>query len=92
MYLIKFEKKDRYYYVYLQPTFFENETDMVCSWGVYHNNRGGRRIIVCKSKNEIDSHLDQIIKRRTSRGYQIVPSEKDEIKNMTEQLIGKFLK
>ena len=92
MYYIKFEKEDRYYYVSIQTTFFKNETDLICSWGVYHNNRGGRRIIVCKSKNEIDNHLDRIIKRRKSRGYQIVSSEKSDIKNMTGQLIDKFLK
>ena len=65
----KFQKHERYYHVYTQLTFFENEIDLICTWGTFDSRRGGNKIITCKSEEEIKKKLKEITKRRAARGY-----------------------
>lgn len=69
MIVARFEKAERYYHVYEQPTLFAGETDLVCVWGTFDSNRHGKKIIICKGADDLKLELDKVIKRRKSRNY-----------------------
>lgn len=69
MLLARFEKAERYYHVYEQPTLFADVVDLVCVWGTFDSNRDGQKIVICKDTNDLEIQLDKITRRRRSRKY-----------------------
>lgn len=60
----------KYYRLYTQQTLF-GKTDIICSWGSFHNNLGNFKIITCDSAEELRNTLKMILQRRKSRGYEL---------------------
>jgi len=69
MLVASFEKAERYYHVYKQPTLFGNEIDLVCVWGTFDSNRNEQKIVICQDTDDVQLKLASIIKRRKSRKY-----------------------
>jgi len=64
------KEKARYYSL----TVNESEENFVLKyeWGSCRTNRGGRKEIKVESKKEAFNHITKLMKRRRSRGYDLV--------------------
>lgn len=62
--------KSRYYTIAVEKT----DTDIVLNhqWGGCNNNRGGKKNILVTNKDEMQKCITQMMKRRKSRGYELI--------------------
>ena len=60
----------------LQCTLF-GEISVVCCWGVVGGGRGGQKIITCATVEAVEATINNIIKRRKYRGYQLLTKDYD---------------
>jgi predicted DNA-binding WGR domain protein len=60
--------KHKYYKVFEQQTLF-GTVDIVCVWGRISGNLGGYKIIPCQNQEQVVETINQITKKRQSRGY-----------------------
>jgi len=61
----------KYYKLFEQKTLF-NTIDVICIWGRIGGNLGNYKIITCENAEEVDKTIEQIAKKRLSRGYKTV--------------------
>ena len=61
----------KYYKLFEQKTLF-NTIDVICVWGRIGGNLGNYKIIACENKEEVAKIIEQITKKRLSRGYKTV--------------------
>jgi predicted DNA-binding WGR domain protein len=43
-------------------------------WGGCNSNRGGAKSVKVQSPQELEAHIDRMMKRRKSRGYRLISS------------------
>lgn len=62
--------KDRFYEIAVQ----KDGTNVVLDyhWGSCNSNRGGKKSILLCSEEEVQKTIDQMMKRRKSRGYELI--------------------
>ncbi len=62
--------KERFYKITVQ----KDGTNVVLNyhWGSINTNRGGKKNILLCSQEEAQKTIDQMMKRRKSRGYELV--------------------
>ena len=62
--------KDRFY----QITVKQNGNDIILNydWGSNNSNRGGKKSILLFSQEEVTKIIDKMMKRRKSRGYELI--------------------
>lgn len=65
------EEKSRYYTVTVQKEF-SNQIVMNYSWGSCNSKRGGTKNIFLCSYEEVIEKINKLMKRRKSRGYQLI--------------------
>ena len=63
--------KHKYYKLFEQQTLF-NTIDVICVWGQIGGNLGNYKVIPCKNKEEVKKTIEQIAKKRLSRGYKAI--------------------
>lgn len=64
-------EKSRYYTISIKKSE-SNEIVLSHTWGGLNNNRGGRKNIFVNTYEEMQKYIYQMIKRRKSRGYELV--------------------
>jgi predicted DNA-binding WGR domain protein len=64
--------KSRFYKIVVQ----KDGTNIVLDyhWGSCNTNRGGKKSILLCSEEEAQSAIDKMMKRRKSRGYELITS------------------
>ena len=64
------KEKSRFYIIDIQkePT----QIQLNYSWGSLHTRRGGRKSIRVQSKEEAQQYINNMMKRRKSRGYELI--------------------
>ena len=62
--------KDRFYKIEVQED--DNRIRLDYSWGSCNSNRGGKKNIFLCSEEEAQKTIDQMMKRRKSRGYELI--------------------
>ena len=62
--------KDRFYKITVQKD--ENNIVLDYHWGSCNTNRGGKKSISLCSEEEAQKTIDQMMKRRKSRGYELI--------------------
>lgn len=62
--------KERFYYL----TVLKKEDNIIINyhWGSCSTLRGGKKIVSMESENEASTFIQQMIKRRKSRGYELI--------------------
>lgn len=62
--------KSRYYTI----TVDKDGTNIVLNyrWGGRNSNRGGKKYLSVQTKEEAQSYIDKMMKRRKSRGYELI--------------------
>lgn len=63
--------KHKYYKLFEQQTLF-NTIDVICVWGRIGGNLGNYKVIPCKNEEEVEKTIEQITKKRLSRGYKAI--------------------
>ncbi len=58
----------KYYKLFKQQTLF-GTIDVICVWGSIGGNLGNYKVIPCKNKAAVKKTIEQITKKRLSRGY-----------------------
>lgn len=67
--------KRRYYKIFIQPDML-NEFVIICNWGSQITRRGNCRKHAFQSQNEAVEFVEQMLKRRARRGYELLsPSD-----------------
>jgi len=61
----------KYYKLFEQKTLF-NTIDVICVWGRIGGNLGNYKVIPCKNEEEVTKTVEQITKKRLSRGYKLI--------------------
>ena len=64
------EDKARYYRIVLIKN--GEQTKLTYKWGSCISNRGGIKSILVDSDKEAQLHIEKMIKRRKSRGYNLI--------------------
>jgi len=59
---------NRYYNIRICKNLFGNKS-IICSYGSIYSNHGNIKIIECATEEELKKKLDEIMKRRITRGY-----------------------
>lgn len=63
-------EKSRYYKVAVQ---LEADGIILChDWGSCHTNRGGKKNLFVQTEEEVQKFISKMMKRRKSRGYELV--------------------
>jgi predicted DNA-binding WGR domain protein len=64
-------EKARYYKITVEK---DGTNDIVLNhrWGGCNSNRGGRKNILVQTEEEVKKFIDKMIKRRKSRGYELI--------------------
>jgi len=65
------KEKSRYYVIDVQKDA-DDGIALKHSWGGCHSNRGGKKSLLVQSDEEIEKYIGQMMKRRKSRGYELV--------------------
>ena len=67
------EAKARYYTISVEKNE-DNENNIVLyhSWGSCITRRGGKKIVSVGSESDVRNVINQMIKRRKSRGYELL--------------------
>ena len=55
--LKKIEKQEKDCHVYLQPTFFKNEIDLICIWRCGNSKYEEERVMTCSNEKEAELEL-----------------------------------
>lgn len=63
--------KDRFYQITVKQNGLNNYT-LDYHWGSRSSNRGGRKVVSLCSQEEAKKTIDEMMKRRKSRGYELV--------------------
>lgn len=63
--------KDRFYQITVKQNGFSNYT-LDYRWGSRSSNRGGQKMVSMSSEKEAKKTIEQMMKRRKSRGYELV--------------------
>lgn len=50
--------------LYLQPTSFENEIDLICIWKRGNSKYEEERVMTCKNENEAELELEKLKKEK----------------------------
>jgi predicted DNA-binding WGR domain protein len=66
--------KSRYYTITVNK-HGSNHIILNYKWGGCHSNRGGTKSISVQSEEEAQNYIKSMIKRRKSRGYQLIHPE-----------------
>ncbi len=64
-------EKARYYKIVVQKQK-PNKIVLDYSWGGCNSNRGGKKNLLARSEEEVQSYINSMMKRRKSRGYELV--------------------
>lgn len=54
---------------------YNDITNVICmiyDWGSCHSNRGGKKIVIAKTIEEANDNINKMMKRRKSRGYELI--------------------
>ena len=65
------KEKSRYYHITVQ----KSEASYLIlnhKWGGCHSNRGGKKEIPVENFDEAQTYINKMIKRRKSRGYELI--------------------
>lgn len=64
------KEKSRFYSITIQ----KHETNLVLNyqWGGCNSNRGGKKSIPAQSLEEAQVYINKMMKRRKSRGYELI--------------------
>lgn len=64
------KEKSRYYRI----SIIQHHNDIILShsWGGCNSNRGGKKNLFVKTEEEMTITLNKMIKRRRSRGYELI--------------------
>jgi predicted DNA-binding WGR domain protein len=62
--------KERFYQITVQED--DNRIRIDYSWGSCHTNRGGKKNLFVCSEEEAKKTVEQMMKRRKSRGYELI--------------------
>lgn len=63
--------KSRYYTITVDKDGTNNIV-LNYRWGGCNSNRGGKKNLSVQTKEEAQSYIDKMIKRRKSRGYELI--------------------
>lgn len=63
--------KSRYYTITVKK-HGSNNIILNYKWGGCHSNRGGKKSISVQSEEEAQKYINLMMKRRKSRGYQLI--------------------
>lgn len=63
-------EKNRFYQIIIKQNGL-NDINLNYRWGSCHSNRGGQKSISVCSKEEAQKTIEQMMKRRKSRGYDL---------------------
>lgn len=66
-------EKSRYYTIIVAKVQ-KNEIMLNYYWGGFNSNRGGKKNILAKTEEEVMSYINDMMKRRKSRGYELIAS------------------
>jgi len=64
-------QKKRFYNVTIGRDTSDNVV-IDANWGGYFNKRGGNKIIFIKNNEDISKYINKMMKRRKSRGYELI--------------------
>ncbi len=64
-------EKSRYYTITVEKDGVSNIVLNYC-WGGCNSNRGGKKNIFVETEDEVQKFINQMMKRRKSRGYELV--------------------
>ena len=64
-------EKSRYYTIEVKKHGTSNIA-LNYAWGGCNSNRGGRKNILVQTEEEVKKFIDKMIKRRKSRGYELI--------------------
>jgi len=67
-------EKSRYYTITVQKNGITNIV-LNFSWGGCNSNRGGKKNIFVKTEEEVQCFINQMMKRRKSRGYELITAQ-----------------
>ena len=65
--LKKIEKQEKDCHVYLQPTFFKNEIDLICVWRCGNSKYEEERVMTCRNENEVELELEKLKKGKNDK-------------------------
>lgn len=65
------KEKSRYFTIMINR-YKPNEIVLNYSWGGCNSNRGGKKNVLVRTQEEAQLYINQMIKRRKSRGYELV--------------------
>jgi predicted DNA-binding WGR domain protein len=63
--------KDRFYKITIEQNTPDNLV-LYYQWGSNNSNRGGRKSVSVCSEEEVKNTIDNMMKRRKSRGYELI--------------------
>jgi len=66
--------KARYYTITVQKKSALKQIVLLHAWGGCYSNHGRRKSIQVESEEQADSYIKQMIRRRKSRGYELLGS------------------
>jgi hypothetical protein len=62
--------KSRYYTINVKKD--EDQIILKYKWGGCHSNRGGNKSLLVRTEEEVKKYIDDMMKRRKSRGYELI--------------------
>lgn len=65
------KEKARYYTICIQKQI-PGEIVLNYSWGGCNSNRGGKKNILVHTEEEVQKYISLMMKRRKSRGYELI--------------------
>lgn len=71
-------EKSRYYTIAVHKTF-PDEIVLNYAWGGCNSNRGGKKNLLVHTEEEAQKYITQMMKRRKSRGYELVTPQKNRL-------------
>jgi hypothetical protein len=67
------KEKSRYYTISVNKDGTNNIILNYC-WGGCHSNRGGKKNILVQTEEDATGYINKMMKRRKSRGYELISS------------------
>lgn len=64
-------EKSRFYFIWIKKNI-SNEIILSHKWGAINNNRGGKKNVLMQTEEEAQTFINQMMKRRKSRGYVLI--------------------
>lgn len=65
------KEKSRFYTIEVRKNGFDHII-LNYRWGSCNSNRGGKKNILVQTEEEVLHHIDKMMKRRRSRGYELI--------------------